>query len=277
LNYRSCPIIKWVRTIGQGEFFEGKCIKIYGSLQDITERKNTETERTKMISDIFQRNSNLEQFSYIVSHNLRAPTANIIGFVEILQNETINQLEQKELLQGLSKSVSALDNIIKDLNKILQVKNKDSEEKEVILFSQLVNEIKMSITNLMRKKRARIVADFTDVDNIYSLKNYMHSIFNNLIRNSIKYSKLDQPPLIEIKSTKKNGKIFITFKDNGLGIDLNTQDAKVFGLCNRFHTHLKGKGMGLFMGKAQVESLGGKITIASEINKGTVFTLIFEI
>ncbi|MFT7189283.1 MAG: signal transduction histidine kinase, partial [Sediminicola sp.] len=82
MNYRSCPIIKWVRTIGQGEFFEGKCIKIYGSLQDITERKNTETERTKMISDIFQRNSNLEQFSYIVSHNLRAPTANIIGFVE---------------------------------------------------------------------------------------------------------------------------------------------------------------------------------------------------
>jgi len=269
--------LKWVRTIGQGEFFQGKCIKVYGSLQDITERKKAERERTEMISDIIQRNSNLEKFSYIVSHNLRAPTANIIGFVEILQNETINRLEQKELYHGLSKSATALDDIIKDMNKILRLKSKESEEKEIIIFSQLVNDIKMSITSLIQKQRVSIEANFTDVDQIYSVKSYMHSIFNNLIRNSIKYGQPDQPPLIQIKSTKENGKIIITFKDNGLGIDLNTQGSKVFGLYKRFHTHVKGKGMGLFMVKEQVESLGGKITIASELNKGTEFTIIFQI
>ena len=105
----------------------------------------------------------------------------------------------------------------------------------------------------------------------------MHSIFNNLIRNSIKYRNPDQQPLITIKSTKENGKIILTFKDNGLGIDLNKHGTKVFGLYKRFHTHLKGKGIGLFMVKAQVEALGGQITIASEINKGTEFTIIFEI
>ncbi|MEH6769631.1 PAS domain S-box protein [Maribacter arcticus] len=269
--------LKWVRTIGQGEFFEGKCIKVYGSLQDITERKKAENERAEMISDIIQRNSNLEQFSYIVSHNLRAPTANIIGFVEILQNETINKLEQKELLQGLSKSVAALDDVIKDMNKILQVKSQDSEEKEIIIFSKLVTEIKMSITSLIHKHHVRIEADFTDVDQIYSLKSYMHSIFNNLIRNSIKYRIPDQQPLIKIKTKKEKGKIILTFKDNGLGIDLNKHSTKVFGLYKRFHTHLKGKGIGLFMVKTQVEALGGQITIASEINKGTEFTIIFEI
>ncbi|MBA3986289.1 MAG: PAS domain S-box protein [Flavobacteriales bacterium] len=261
----------WFEVTAQPSF-EG----IFIMTIDITERKKAESERVKMISDIVQRNSDLEQFSYIVSHNLRAPAANIIGLAEILQDETLTSQEQKELLQGLSKSIAALDIVIKDINKILQVKSEVNKKKEILIFSKLVNDIMISIGNLIDKDRVSIISDFSEVDEIYSIKVYIHSIFYNLISNSIKYGKQNEPPLIEIKSKKENGKIILTFKDNGLGIDIKKQGDKIFGLYRRFHSHVEGKGMGLFMVKTQVESLGGKITIASELNKGTEFTIVFE-
>ncbi|OBX24534.1 PAS domain S-box-containing protein [Gelidibacter algens] len=256
---------------------QGNPLYLYGILRDLTKEKKAERERVKMISDIVQRNSDLEQFSYMVSHNLRAPTANIIGFAEILQDDMLTPQEQKELLQGLSASVAGLDTIIKDINVILQIEREVHEKKEVIVFSKLVNDIMLSVGNLIHKHRVFIKRDFSAVDEIYSLKVYIYSIFYNLISNSIKYSKPNEQPRIEIKSKKENGKIILIFKDNGLGIDMKTKGDKIFGLYNRFHSHVEGKGMGLFMVKTQVESLGGKITVASKPNKGTEFTIEFEI
>ncbi|CAM3497044.1 PAS domain S-box protein [Aequorivita lipolytica] len=250
---------------------------IHGILRDLTKEKKAENERAKMMSDIVQRNSDLEQFSYMVSHNLRAPTANIIGFAEILEDETLKPKEQKELLQGLSASVTGLDTIIKDINTILQINREVHEKKETVIFSKLVNDIMLSIGNLLYNHSVHIKRDFSEVDEIYSLKVYIYSIFYNLISNSIKYSKPNVPPLIEIKSKKENGKIILIFIDNGLGMDMTTKEDKIFGLYNRFHSHVEGKGMGLFMVKTQVELLGGKIAIASELNKGTEFTIEFEI
>ncbi len=243
---------------------------------DITNKKQEQLQKEKMSVDLIQRNRDLEQFTFIISHNLRAPTANIIGYAENLLDEKLTVEEQKEFLKGLSLSVATLDTIIKDINSILQVKREVNERKEVINFSNLVGDIMVSIGNIIDKHRVRIRPDFSEVDEIFSLKVYMHSIFYNLISNSIKYSKPNEQPLIEIKSKKENGKIILTFKDNGLGIDMKTKGDKVFGLYKRFHSHVEGKGMGLFMVKTQVESLGGKITVASEPGKGTEFTIVFE-
>lgn len=249
---------------------------VHGILRDLTQQKKAEGERVKMIADIIQRNVNLEQFTFIISHNLRAPAANIIGCAELLQDETIAPLEQKELLQGLYKSVIILDTVIKDINNILQVKSDVNEKKEVIIFSTLINDIIKGTGSLIAKHRVSIISDFSEVYEIYSLKIYIYSIFYNLISNSIKYCRPNEPPIIEIKSKKENEKIILTFKDNGLGIDMKTQGTKIFGLYRRFHSHVEGKGIGLFMVKTQVESLGGKITIDSEPNKGTEFTIVFE-
>jgi signal transduction histidine kinase len=84
-------------------------------------------------------------------------------------------------------------------------------------------------------------------------------------------------PCIEIKSKKQNQTLTITFKDNGSGIDLTKKGDQVFGLYKRFHKNIEGKGMGLFMVKTQVETLGGKISITSEVNKGTEFRIEFKL
>jgi PAS domain S-box-containing protein len=254
-----------------------KAIRLYGIFQDVTERKIAEEEREKLTKALIQRNRDLEQFTFIISHNLRAPIANIIGYSDFLLNEILAPKEQKEFLQGLSTSVLQMDVTIKDINAILQAKLDLNEKKEFLSFSKLLNGISSNVGPHFDKYKVHIQPDFSDVDEIYSLKVYMQSIFHNLIDNSIKYSKPNQDIFIEIKSRKEKGKIILTFKDNGLGIDMKTKGDKVFGLYKRFHSHIEGKGMGLFMVKTQVEAIGGKITVTSELNKGTEFTIVFEI
>jgi signal transduction histidine kinase len=244
--------------------------------RNITERKIAELERAKITNDLIQRNRDLEQFTFIISYNLRAPTANIMGITEYLQDETTSPEEQIELLQALTLSVDGLDNVIKDINTILQVKREVSEKKELISFSKLVKDIIVSFGNINAKNQFKILPDFSAIDKIFSFRVYLHSIFYNLISNSIKYSRPGVEAIIEINSKIENDKIILTFKDNGLGIDLKAKGDKIFRLYARFHSHVEGKGMGLFMVKTQVDAIGGKISIASEVDKGTVFTIILD-
>jgi PAS domain S-box-containing protein len=245
--------------------------------RDITERKAMEFERFKIINDLLQRNRDLEQFAYIVSHNLRAPVTNIIGITDYLQDTEMKPEERDEMNHGLRTSVSQLDTVIKDLNNILQMKQREiSEKKEKVKFSKLLDDIKLSIATLLEEEKVVFITDFNEVDKIMTIKSYMHSIFYNLISNSIKYKQHDSAPIIEIKSKISEHKMELIFKDNGLGIDVDKKGDQIFGLYKRFHTHAEGKGMGLYMVKTQVETLGGKISIKSKINQGTEFRIVFE-
>ncbi len=248
---------------------------VLGIAMDITDQKLADAERNKMITDIIQRNKNLEQFSYIVSHNLRAPVANILGLADLLQITENSKEEEQMMMHELSTSVKKLDTVIQDLNYVLQVKHEINEKREAVKFSQLLKDIQQSIENLLRSKDVKIISDFSEIDEILTLKSYLYSIFFNLISNSIKYHRPGIPPVIEITSTKHDGNIELVFKDNGLGIDLELRGSQVFGLYKRFHQHTEGKGMGLYMVKTQVETLGGRITVESEVNKGTAFKIVF--
>ena len=243
---------------------------------DITEQKRAETERIKMTADIVQRNKNLEQFSYIVSHNLRAPVANILGIVDVMQTIGIDKEEEEKATGYLATAAKNLDNVIRDLNDILEVKREANGKKENVKFESVLNEIKLSIENVIKEEHVQVISDFSAVEGMTTLKSYFYSIFFNLISNSIKYHRPGILPIIIIISERINDKIQITFRDNGLGIDLEKRGNEVFGLYKRFHHNVTGKGIGLYMVKAQVEALGGTISIASEPDKGTEFKMEFE-
>ena len=256
----------------------GKIIRLFGTAQNITDQRNAEIEKAKIIADIVQRSKDLEQFSYIVSHNLRAPVANIIGLSQICQNEILEPDLKKELMEGLFISVKKLDEVINDLNNILQTKREVSQKREIVHFSKIANNIHSSVETLIEKEKAVIVWDFSEIDEMITVKSYIHSIFYNLISNSLKYCRPDIPPVIEIKSRRLEDKIELLFKDNGIGIDLKKEGDFVFGLYKRFHKDtVEGKGMGLYMVKTQVETIGGKISVSSEVNKGTEFKIKFTI
>lgn len=245
------------------------------SMRDITSSKLAELEREKMTTDIVERNKDLEQFAYIVSHNLRAPVANIIALSDTISNITLSENERNGMLEGLTESVLKLDSVIMDLNQILHTKKQLNQQKEKLFLSNLIDEIKVQVRPLVKKQTMKIVTNFDSVDSLYTVKSYLYSIFYHLISNSIKFQKTDVVPVIEINAVKSGEKILITFKDNGLGIDLTKHKDHVFGLYKRFHSHIEGKGIGLYMCKVQMEALDGKITLKSKQNEGTTITLEF--
>ncbi|MDF3077665.1 MAG: hypothetical protein K0S09_1554 [Sphingobacteriaceae bacterium] len=252
--------------------------------RDITERKKQEVQLLELnrslqnyTEELVISNKGLEQFSYIISHNLRSPAANIMGIANELKSPVYDSETKELLLSELLSSVQKLDNVIVDLNNILKVKSQIDELKEPVQLSKLIIDITNSIQHIIDSENVTVKTTGILIDDFYTLKSYLYSIFFNLISNAIKYRRRDVAPVIEIKSREMSGKLFISIKDNGTGIDLTKQKNHVFGLYKRFHPEIEGKGMGLFMVKTQVEALGGKIHIKSEVNKGTEFVIEFRI
>jgi signal transduction histidine kinase len=245
------------------------------TIRDITRQKKLEIERDKITSDLIQRNKALEQFTYIISHNLRAPVANIMGLSSLINGVDIENEEITEITKGIGKSARKLDEVISDLNQVLQVNEDINENIELILLPNLIDDIKFSIRHLVEKENVQVHCDFAEASEILSIKSFIHSIFYNLILNSIKYRNPGTEPVITIGTTVTSGKMRISYKDNGRGIDTNKYGAELFGLYKRFDTSVEGKGMGLFMVKMQVESLGGTISLKSELQHGTEFVLEF--
>jgi signal transduction histidine kinase len=145
----------------------------------------------------------------------------------------------------------------------------------VISFPVLISEIAISLGNIINKENVNLHTNFDAAERVITIKSYMHSILYNLIINAIKYKTPGVDPVISIFTRRNGQKLSVLIKDNGRGIDKKNFD-NLFGLYKRFDTSVEGKGMGLFMVKMQVESLGGKIEIQSEKGHGTTFKLEFS-
>ena len=263
---------RWVRAMGKVETVNGIAKRIIGSVQDITDRKESELNLRKYADELLISNKGLEQFSYIISHNLRAPVANILGLAQILDHSDPEM--HGILVNDLVTNANRLDEVIRDLNSILKAKSVLSELKEKVSLKALLGAVQQSIQNVIEQESLSIDLSGIEVDEFYSLKSYMHSIFMNLLTNTIKYRRTDIVSRVEVTSREETGKLIITYKDNGRGIDMTKNGVNVFGLYKRFHPDIEGKGMGLYLVKTQTEILGGKVSVESEVDRGVKFTFI---
>ncbi|HEY2583091.1 MAG TPA: PAS domain S-box protein [Mucilaginibacter sp.] len=262
--------VRWVGVANEKKEHIGFIL----AFKDNTERKIAELEREKMNADLVQRNTDLEQFTYIVSHNFRAPVANILGLTNMLNNFDLDVNESQDVKSALTASINNLDQIIMDMNHILQVSSRVNDKTEVVMFKPLVEEINLSLSNLIQTENVTISFNFDAANSFTTIKSYMHSIFYNLILNGIKYKRMGVNPVISITTRKSYDKLEIIFKDNGKGIE-EKHMKDLFGLYKRFDNSVEGKGLGLFMVKMQVENLGGKVSLQSRPGHGTSFKLEF--
>ncbi|MFI5139627.1 MAG: PAS domain S-box protein [Sphingobacteriales bacterium] len=251
---------------------KGKPYKYVSIRTDITERKLAEEERNRITADLVHRNKGLEQYAYIISHNLRAPIANIQGLSNLLYDFERDG-ESTAVLNALSSSVNKLDKVILDLNQMLQLDTQVNDKAELVSLSSLVEDVRSDIGQMIVKNKVILTCNFDEVSEILILKSYLYSIFRNLIINSIKYQRAGTDPVISISSKMDGNMIAICFMDNGEGIDLSKYGSQLFGLYKRFNLNVEGKGMGLFMVKMQVENLGGRISVQSAVNEGTQFLI----
>lgn len=244
--------------------------------RDISEDKKREKEKEQLIRELTQNNKDLKQFSYITSHNLRAPLSNLTGLLNLLEDIPIENQELQEILAGFSKSTHQLNETINDLVKVIIIKDNPSIKKEDIQIAEIFENVFNQLSFQIELYKPIIKLNFANVSIINTNKAYIESILLNLLSNAIKYKSENRKLKITITSQKRDKDIILTFKDNGIGIDLNQHRDKVFGLYQRFHNYPDSKGLGLYLVKSQIETMGGSIEIESEVNKGTTFTLTFK-
>ncbi|MBF4493471.1 PAS domain-containing protein [Flavobacterium sp. JLP] len=267
----------WVRFSMIPIFNNEGVISHWISIQrDITDEKKLETEKEHLIRELTQNNKDLKQFSYITSHNLRAPLSNLIGLLNLIEDIPIENPELEEILTGFTKSTHLLNETINDLVKVIIIKDNPSMQKEEVSLEEVFENVFSQLSFQIELHKPIIKLKFDRVPILNTNKAYIESILLNLLTNSIKYKSENRKLKISIIAEQIDHKAILTFKDNGIGIDLERNRDKVFGLYQRFHNYPDSKGLGLYLVKSQVETMGGTISIDSEVNKGTTFTITFK-
>jgi PAS domain S-box-containing protein len=261
----------WLELFGTTTIYEGG-VAIIGTLINITEKKLLFDEREKMVQDLIQRNRDLEQFSYIVSHNIRGPLATLLGLGNLLGMQT-SETENKKIIKGMRQYSAKLDEVVSDLNVILSIKKELLQSRSDIDLSELVANVVGDLEELITQNRARINHGFNAGTNVSTNKAYLRSIFHNLISNGIKYRTTGSDPEISIWNERHDNTMRIYFKDNGVGFDLKKYGDQVFGLYRRFNTSVEGRGLGLYMVKTQVTALNGTIELESVPGEGSLFVV----
>jgi ligand-binding sensor domain-containing protein/signal transduction histidine kinase len=240
------------------------------------QNENLEMEVSKRTNELVDYNQQLEQFAFIAAHNLRAPVARILGLGQLLEMVENTPEKKDEIYPKLVQTAHELDGVVKDLNTILYFRKNSESQLTLVNLATEVAKIKGFLEREIANTHTRIVTDFAQVENISTVKPYLESILYNLINNAIKYRDPDRLPVIHVRTEKSENEICLIVSDNGLGIDMTAFREKLFTLYSRFHTHVEGKGLGLYLVKTQITALGGRIEIQSEVNKGTTFKVYFK-
>jgi len=244
---------------------------------DISELKNTQVElreklaeRTEMLVQIERQKQQLEEFCHIISHNLRAPLANLLLLSDMVQSSS--DLDEKIVLIEKQKPViDFLHDIFEELVDATQIKLNYQIKRELVDLEQCLSKSLKLLQGEILSSNAEILFDFSAVPSVYFSRIYLESIVFNLLSNALKYRSPVRCPRIELRSFYHDGWVCVEITDNGLGIDLKRYGDKLFKLRKTFHEHPNAKGLGLFMSKTQIEALGGMIEVQSEPGKGSTF------
>ncbi|MES2732187.1 MAG: ATP-binding protein [Bacteroidota bacterium] len=220
-------------------------------------------------------NVDLDNFVYTASHDLKSPVATLQGFITYLSKRLTGRLDEKEskIMEMVQHSTDKLLNTIRDLTEITKVQKDSYLEKEMISFHELFDDVKTDLTTLITKVGTVFIVDFQVEGIIYARKN-LRSILYNLLSNAVKYHS-QRPSKVYVSTYVQNGNTVLVINDNGLGLK-PVQLTKVFTMFKRFHDHVEGSGIGLYMIKRMIENNGGRIEVVSEEGQGSTFTVYFQ-
>lgn len=253
---------------------ENQSLKIENeSLRNLVQE--TEPDAAKVIGY----NNELEQFTYIATHDLKTPLANISGYLDLLEMDLEDPSEDvKDSMKWLKYSVREAMNVIKELTSALKARNDKAELLVQIHMDSLVESILSGMRSTIKKKEVLFICDFTEMDEFPYYQTALRSILQNLISNAILYLKPEEDGVIRIHTEKcGDHSICISVEDNGVGIDLEKNREKLLGLFKRVTNDGSGSGIGMYIINKLLENYGGKLEIDSEVGVGSTFRIILPL
>jgi len=254
---------------GKGKVYYDKDntpLRMVGTSQDITLMENAKQR-------ILHQYRELQNFVYIISHNVRGPISTLLGLIDLLKDD--KKENKDDIILLINNTVEKLDSTIKDLNHALSLKNIGRDDFEELDLKEILDDILILVAEEIKKNDATIKYDFTKAPTVFGMKSYFTNIFYNLIMNALKYKSDERDAYIQILSNSTSiGGVEIIFSDNGMGMNLNEKKRKkIFDMYGRLSGSSAGKGLGLYLVKTQLDTMNGSIHVESKPKKGTVFTI----
>ncbi|MGB8375315.1 MAG: ATP-binding protein [Salegentibacter sp.] len=257
---------------------EGKAVRMIGAIRDISQLKENERTLKQLNSDLKLRadelmllNKELEEFAYIASHDLQEPLRMVTAFLSQLQKKYEGELDDKaqQYIHFAYDGAIRMRQIILDLLTYSRA-GRNELKIEKIDLNKLMEHITGLCYEAIQEKKAEV--NWKNLPVIYSSKTPLQQVFLNLLGNALKYSKTEEPPVINIAVEEKNSEWIFSISDNGIGIDSDFHE-KIFVVFQRLHRReeFSGTGIGLAICKKIIERLGGSIWLESSEGAGSTF------
>ncbi len=256
-----------------------KVIAVAGSTRDITHRKQSERKLQLKNEELTRTNTDLDNFIYTASHDLKAPISNIeallAALLRTLPPGSLEDERTQRITGMMQQSVERFKRTIANLTEVVKLQKDNSEASVEISLAEVVREVRLDLEPYIRSSGVQLTVDLADCPAVYFSKKNLRSVVYNLLSNAIKYRSPDRVPTVLIRSQRAATYDLLTVTDNGLGMDPERRD-QLFGMFKRFHDHVEGTGIGLYMVKKIVENAGGTIEVSSALDKGSTFRVYFK-
>ncbi len=268
---------KWI--LDRGKVIEwgddGKPARVIGTHSDIALQNEKENVVQQSLAIISEQNARLMNFAHIVSHNLRSHSGNFQLLMNLLENADDDD-EYEQMLNLLKENAQSLDEAIRHLNEVVQIQTNTNITRQELSLRSFINKTVDTLAGEITKYNVKVINDVAEHDKVFYNPAYLESVLLNFMSNGIKYRHPERVPEIELTTEKNEGKLYLSIKDNGIGINLEKYGKKLFGLYKTFHGNSDARGVGLFITKNQIDAMGGSVDVKSEPNSGTTFKIYFN-
>jgi signal transduction histidine kinase len=240
----------------------------------------TNEELNESNAQLTRTNVDLDTFVYTASHDLKAPITNIESIVLALRDTLPPAVQQDgligHLLDLLNQTVARFQLTIGQLTDIARLQLAHTGPAEPVVLAPVVQAVRLDLMPAIAAAGAQLtVAVPAGLVVSFSPAN-LRSIVYNLLSNALKYRAPNRPAQVQVRAAQTEAGVVLTVQDNGLGMS-EVQQRQLFGLFQRLHTHVEGTGVGLYISKRLVENAGGTITVQSQLNEGTTFTVTLPV
>jgi PAS domain S-box-containing protein len=256
----------------------GEVIKWFGSCTDIHDFKQAQQRLQAQNDQLVRINQDLDNFVYTASHDLRQPIYNMAGiFEELTRTTTFQDPNTVELVSMFEEALQRIYGTIQDLADLVQVQRRHEQVPAgPVEVLPLVQSVIRSLQEQIDESGGKFELDITAVPTLWFVRSSLQSVLYNLLSNAIKYAMPGRPPHVKVRTNLVGGVPVLTVSDNGLGIDLARHREELFQMFRRFHDHVAGSGMGLYLVNRVMQQAGGRVEVESTIGEGTTFRIYFQ-